>query len=63
MKTRSRFKLCPNLHGITNQGFSHRAYYSAVMEYLRKFAGIFRHSANVALIQGAHEHEAKRLRS
>ena len=33
------------------------------MENLRKFAGIFHRGADVALMQGAHEHEAKRMGS
>ena len=35
--------------------------YSAVNVILRKFSGIFRHGADVVLMQGAHEHEAKRM--
>ena len=34
--------------------------YSAVNANLRKFAGIFRHGADVALMEGAHENKAKR---
>ena len=37
--------------------------YIAVNSNLRIFGGIFRHSADVALIQGAHEHEVKRMGS
>ena len=37
--------------------------YSAVSVNLRKMWGIFRHGADFALIQGAHEHEARRMGS
>ena len=37
--------------------------YSVVNANFRKFEGIFRDGANVALMQGAHEHEAKRMGS
>ena len=35
--------------------------YSAVNANLQKFAGIFRHGADVALKQRVQEHEAKRM--
>ena len=34
--------------------------YSVVYANLRKFGGIFRYCADVALMQGSHEHETKR---
>ena len=37
--------------------------YIAVNSNFRKFGGIFRHGADVALMQGAHQHEAKRMES
>ena len=37
--------------------------YSDVMEDKRIFPSIFGHGADVALMQGAHEHEAKGMRS
>ena len=37
--------------------------YCAVNANLRKFGGIFRNGADVALMQGAHEHETKRMGS
>ena len=37
--------------------------YNAVNANFRKFGVLFRHGADVALMQGAHEHEAKRMRS
>ena len=37
--------------------------YSAVFANLSKFRGIFGHDADVAPMQGAHEHEAKRMGS
>ena len=37
--------------------------YSVVNANIRKFAVIFRDGADVALMQGAHEHEAKRMGS
>ena len=37
--------------------------YSAAMENLRIFADIFRHGADVALMQCAYEHEAKGMGS
>ena len=33
--------------------------YNVVNANFRNFGGIFRHGADVALMQGAHEHEAK----
>ena len=37
--------------------------YSAGNANLRKFAGIFRHGADVALTEGAHEYKGKRMGS
>ena len=37
--------------------------YIAVNANLRKFGGILRHGADVALTQGAHEYKAKRMGS
>ena len=37
--------------------------YSVVNANLRKFAGIFRHSADVVLMQGVLQHEAKEMGS
>ena len=37
--------------------------YIAVNSNFRKFGGIFRHGADVALMQSAHQHEAKRMGS
>ena len=42
---------------------SRTAPYCAVNANLRKFAGIFRHGADVVLMQGAQEHEPKRMSS
>ena len=39
------------------------ALYNAVNANLRKFAGTIRHRADIALMQGAHEHQAKRMES
>ena len=37
--------------------------YSAVNVNSQKFAGIFRHGTDVALMEGAHEYKAKRMGS
>ena len=42
---------------------SRTAPYSAINANLRKFSGIFRHGADVALMQGVLEHEAKGMGS
>ena len=52
MKSCRPFKRCPNLYSPANQTISHHAI-NAVNANLRKFAGIFQHGADVALMQGA----------
>ena len=62
MKTCSWLKRCPNLYGIEKQAFSHPAV-QCCLGNLRMFAGIFLLGSDVALMQGAHEHEAKEMGS
>ena len=60
IKIRSRFKRAQTCTGLQSKP-SPTAPYSAVNANLQKFAGIFRHGADVALKQGVQEHEAKRM--
>ena len=62
MKTRFRYKRRPQLYGPATKA-SPNAPYSVVSGNLRKFTAIPVLDAEVALIQGAHEQEAKEMGS
>ena len=62
METGSWCKRLTNLNGPANQAFSHRTVWCRQWK-VAKIRGFFQHGADVALMQGAHEQEAKEMGS